>query len=141
MPTITPQNTANHAHYRCGLGGACRQTARWHRYSCVGTISFVKTKRNRTHETCIPSTQTPKLQTARTLSINLKPMPRTMHAYDYTAKTRLITSTIVAGLAALADKQHDGIDAAKQQSAEYNIFHHGVPLLSESCSIIAQSGS
>jgi hypothetical protein len=43
-------------------------------------------------------------------------------------------------LAALTYKKYNGIYAAKQQSAEHNIFH-GVPLFSESCSIIAQSGS
>ena len=110
-------------------------------HSAITTVSFVKTKPNHTHETCIQTIQTSSKASDNLQTFNQLKVDTIVHTYDCTAKTRLITPTIITGLAALTYKQHNGIDAAKQQSAEYNIFHHGVPLLSESCSIIAQSGS
>ena len=101
---------------------------------------FQKTKPNHTHETCIQTIQTSSKASDNLQTFNQLKVDTIVHTYDCTAKTRLITPTIITGLAALTYKKYNGIYAAKQQSAEHNIFH-GVPLFSESCSIIAQSGS
>mgnify|MGYP003462220703 FL=1 len=109
-------------------------------HSAITTVSFVKTKPNHTHETCIQTIQTSSKASDNLKTFNQLKADIIVHTYDCTAKTRLITPTIITGLAALTYKKYNGIYAAKQQSAEHNIFH-GVPLFSESCSIIAQSGS
>ena len=69
--------------------------------------------------------------------------PATVQAMqDYTAARTPESADLllICEHSALTYKKYNGIYAAKQQSAEHNIFH-GVPLFSESCSIIAQSGS